>query len=185
MLTRSRSLKAIAIVLTLLVIYCGMRIRQVYIAIHEIASHGGAVSDEFGLQYLGGGPHRVTFRLPGIRRPVQDSDSKLLAKALSAFKGVHTLDLMETNVSDDFIRNIARKGLARKINISDTQCTEESVRILAETQSCEIVYVHCLDISRDTLSVANSNDVEIVPLEVYWITGTRDKSDRPASSDCE
>lgn len=169
-------------ILTVIAMACAtvllcMRAYWINNEIHEVEVHGGGTNYYMDRWLVG--PNRVTFHIPGARHTLKDSDSFVLKKSFAVFRNLHTIDFMGTNIGDDFIRNVAKKGLAKKINISDTKCTEQSIRILAETQSCEVVRVHSLDISRDVRVLANRMDVEIVDLE-DWIKGTSDNISHPA-----
>ena len=139
--------------------YIAARISSTSFAISTVEKCGGGVSD--GSSYIEG-PSFVTFNIPGLKRPIRNSDASDIAKALSSFVALDVVDFSDTEIGDEFIEEISKGVRCHEIRISRTRCTERAVFILAKDHSCERIRATGVDISPDVSRQVIELDVEVL-----------------------
>ena len=149
----------LAVVALVGLFYIVARIRSVSLAVSIVEKCGGGVSE--GFSYIEG-PSFVTFNIPGLERPVRDSDADDLAIALSHFSTIQVIDLSDTEIGDDFIAMISKYVKCQEIRISRTRCTERAVLMLAQNRSCERIRAIGINISSEMSKQMIEMDVEVL-----------------------
>ncbi|WP_075096483.1 ankyrin repeat domain-containing protein [Planctomyces sp. SH-PL14] len=156
-----RSAGVAAVLLSAMVVQIVLRSRQITWAIAVVEECGGGISEDEFPPYFNG-PYFVTFNVPGIPRPVRDSDAPRLADALPAFRRLERIDFSHTALGDSFFEEIAPRVSVQDIDISHTQCGHDGAFALARHRSCRTLRIHGLNLTEGTVRALTDRGITCV-----------------------